>query len=345
LLKDASPGLKTPILQFSFYVTRFFLPLKLSYVYPPGLEATAFYKTAAYFTYPALLALLACGFFKKQKFLVFSILFFSISILPVINILRFGLGVPADRYTYLPYISLFFGVVAAAKKFIDFTGSKLIAKSIYCAAAVLFAVLFFYTNSRTALWESQLDLSLYSVQSYTEVNPIPQGILVGELLKDKRYEEARQYCLAFINKNPLDSSSYQSLAMIQSKTGELEEALVNINKAIRFIDNPEKFEMFYIFRARILALLGNENGAIENANRAYGASRNPGIILERANINIYFGNYEKALKDVNSFLKLFPTNRMAYNLIFQIQKELEKSKQPGYAKPYIKRGILSDNAF
>ncbi len=91
------------------YFVKMILPFKLSafYPFPPLNESLSpIYYIAPCFT----LLLVAITYFtwKKYKFVAFGIGFYIVNLLLVLQIFSVGSAVIAERYTYVPYIGIFF---------------------------------------------------------------------------------------------------------------------------------------------------------------------------------------------------------------------------------------------
>lgn len=97
----------------SMYLIKLLAPAKLSafYPYPYLMDPVPF----MYYLGPVLIAALAALVIwlwikKKNRLPLFIALFFLINIILVLQFLQVGGAVMADRYTYVPYIGLFFGI-------------------------------------------------------------------------------------------------------------------------------------------------------------------------------------------------------------------------------------------
>src|SRR6185503_16318220 len=94
------------------YVVKLFVPFGLSAIYPyPTVKGAPlgpeFYVAAAVvmLVLPVILFL-----FRKNRAVMFGLAFFFINIVLVLQLFAIGQAVMADRYTYLPYIGLFFAL-------------------------------------------------------------------------------------------------------------------------------------------------------------------------------------------------------------------------------------------
>jgi hypothetical protein len=93
-----------------FYLDKLFLPINLYCMYPLFYDMSL--MPPAFILYsPAILYLLIFFCFlslKKTKFVFYGFIFFLVTILPVSGVFVVGQAMVADRYTYVPYIGLFF---------------------------------------------------------------------------------------------------------------------------------------------------------------------------------------------------------------------------------------------
>ncbi len=94
------------------YVVKLFLPFRLSAIYPYPTEEGA-PLGAKYYIASGVLALalpLVLYLFRKSRAALFGLAFFFINIVLVLQFFSVGQAVMADRYTYLPYLGLFFAL-------------------------------------------------------------------------------------------------------------------------------------------------------------------------------------------------------------------------------------------
>jgi len=96
---------------FITYLWKAVVPVQLCcfYPYPPKVDgAIAF----SYYLYPlaaiVLLALLVWAFVRKKNAIVFGGMFFLVNIILLLQFIPVGGAILADRYTYIPYLGLFF---------------------------------------------------------------------------------------------------------------------------------------------------------------------------------------------------------------------------------------------
>ena len=93
-----------------FYITKAVVPVGLSFLYPYP-AGTGWRLPLEYLGAPAILAVAAYvvfRWFRSNHVVVFSVLFFLITLAPVSQLIPMGSAVAADRYTYIPLIGVFF---------------------------------------------------------------------------------------------------------------------------------------------------------------------------------------------------------------------------------------------
>jgi tetratricopeptide (TPR) repeat protein len=94
------------------YVAKLFVPIHLAAVYPlPSTSGKPF--STEFYVAPVILAvaLLALWFLgRKSRPVVFGVAFFFINIGLVLGVVSVGAALLAERYTYIPYIGLFFAL-------------------------------------------------------------------------------------------------------------------------------------------------------------------------------------------------------------------------------------------
>ena len=136
---------------FVNYVITFFKPDKLSalYPYPPA----AWFGSVAGMLFPLVFPAVAVAIAwssKKTRIWVFGAGFFFISLVLVLQFLSVGIASMADRYTYVPYIGLAFGLAASINALTD---SAMYKKLAVGAGVVFLLFLAFLTRIQSDIWQ------------------------------------------------------------------------------------------------------------------------------------------------------------------------------------------------
>jgi tetratricopeptide (TPR) repeat protein len=147
---------------FLFYLQKLVFPVKLAAIYPDFVPQLpwAYAYPAAVLALGAAVALTV----RRTRKILFGALFFLAAIFPTLQFLPNGWGIPADRYTYLPSLGLFYlfaeGAVWLARRGIF--NKKLYRGAFISAFVVLIAVFSAASWQRSLVWHD-------SVSMYTDV--------------------------------------------------------------------------------------------------------------------------------------------------------------------------------
>ena len=189
------------------YLFRFFIPIPLSAYHPfPSTDHLGFWVYVA----PAIIAALAIIVWlrRKDKLVVFSLLFFLFNLLLVLQLISIGSSIVSERYTYVPYIGLGFLISTwlykLSKKFkpikIEFIGILI---------AFVFGLL---SYQRSKVWKDSVTLWTDVIDHYPEA-PVPRTNRANAILKligkpeyanetDQLFQKALEDCAVARNGDP-----------------------------------------------------------------------------------------------------------------------------------------------
>ncbi len=157
-----------------------------------------------------------------------------------------------------------------------------------------------------------------------------------------------------IARNPQDANAYTRRAAGRYQQGDKQKALEDLNQATRF---NTKHSLAWAFRGDVLRELGRNSEAITSYNRAIAANSQWGkanvadVYLNRGNLYIDQGDYQRAIADYDQVIRLNPKSAVAYalrGLAYQRQGNnraaLSDSNQaaridPNNAVAYFARGL------
>src|SRR5258705_3820178 len=129
------------------YTARFFVPYPLSAFHPyPSVDALGLSVWLSPIFIIVLAALLWIK--RKDRLAVFSLLFFIVNLLLVVQFVSIGLTIVSERYTYVPYIGLSFLAGMWLEKYLV-TSSNMFLKGVPFAIALVFGIISF---QRTKVW-------------------------------------------------------------------------------------------------------------------------------------------------------------------------------------------------
>jgi len=130
------------------YAVRFIFPYPLSAFHPyPSLDSLGL---SIYLSPIFIISIAALLWLKrKDKLFVFSILFFIVNLLLVIQIVSIGLTIVSERYTYVPYLGLAFLTGMLLNNYLNTSRASFI-KAIPFIIGIIFGVISF---QRTKVWK------------------------------------------------------------------------------------------------------------------------------------------------------------------------------------------------
>ena len=130
------------------YAARFFVPYPLSAFHPyPSVDALGLSVWLSPIFIVALAALLWLK--RKDRLVVFSLLFFIVNLILVVQFVSIGLTIVSERYTYVPYIGLSFLAGMWLEKHLA-PSSNTFIKTVPFVLAIVFGVISF---QRTKVWK------------------------------------------------------------------------------------------------------------------------------------------------------------------------------------------------
>jgi tetratricopeptide (TPR) repeat protein len=229
-----------PFYGAAFYCVKTLLPLHLCAFYPYPQQAGRFVVTEML---PAL-ALVVTGilslflFRKRSKTAVFGVVFFLVTLLPMLQILGVGKAIVAERYTYIPCIGLFFPLVAGVVRI----GAGIRTRfALTGGGIIILLVLAGITHERCKIWNDSF--SLWSdVIAKCPTAAIAYNNLGNVFEGRNEYDHAiREYDTA-IGLDPGFIDAYNNRGCAWGNLNEPGRAADDFSRAIRInADHPEIF--------------------------------------------------------------------------------------------------------
>lgn len=282
------------------YISKTLLPVNLSVVYPHSEEVAL---SMPEFFIPLIviiiIAVIVILTMKRTRLLVFSFLFFIVTLSPVIKIIPFASGgsTIADRYMYLPSIGLFLVAGTVFHYFYLWCGEGE-GKARRAAAVVILAVLILSSSvlsmRRAEVWAGSVSLW----KSVTETNPsYPKGYmsLANSYSEEGLLEEAIINHKKALSIDPGLADAHLNLANTYYKLDRLEEAIEEYHAAATLKPGDGKVRYY-------LARTYSEVGLIDNAAAEYAvASRlrpdDGDTHYNYGNVLAKLGRYDDALEE------------------------------------------------
>ena len=292
------------------------LPFNLSpfYELPTiGIDLPTEYYVAPIFC--VLLGIVLYYSIKKNRIIAFGILFFLINLLLVIQIVSVGSAIVADRYTYIPYIGLFFIAAWAIDKYARKNATALVTGITVILAFLTFNQSLVWKNG-ASLWDKALKVAP-SARAYNN-----RGNLY---LKEKDFVSALEAFNGAINLNAIDDEAFGGRGNVYFNTGKPDLAIADYRKSLSL--KPKS--------ALVLDNLGTAflskqmyDSAFHCFNKALSidTSFHPSL-RNRGYTYMMFGNYKSALEDFTKFFTYIQDNQEIYNFAGTCYRQLGNPRE------------------
>lgn len=308
------------------YVEKFIMPFNLSGLYPypstPEKSIPIIVHIAPFII--AILALACYRLFRRDKFVIFGLLFFIANIFTVLKFIPVADAIIAERYSYIPYIGLFFAVAYGFNKLLNNPLNASRKKIIQYAGMVVLVALSSLTWARTMVWKDSYSFWGDAIE------------------KDSGYWRA-YYCIGEEYYNKGDYSS-----AVKYFTGAIQN---------------DKYcpPIVFLWRGTVyLEKMHNIDAAIADFKKVlgFGNKRDESQLEGRLDLGLAYyrkGMYKEALDIYTELINMAPGETVAYfqrGLVYQYggsssqpqsaladyNKAIEMN--PGYVDAYLNRGSL-----
>ena len=344
------------------YILKLFLPINLSTLYPYP-QAVNGHLPYFFYLAPFIVTLLLAGIYiiykasdtntsaSTQRILktnnlrhstIFGFLFFLINIALVLKALPIGPTIMSDRYTYIPYIGLFF-IIAIVISFL-FKNRSSKVKAIIVFILIIVAGLFLTSAyTRCQVWQNSETVWDDALNNYPDdISALNnKGAL---LVKKNDYRNAMKLFERAIYLKPNNGISYINLAVCNNNLHDYDNALKNLDielkiapantKALNMKGNilldkakyKEAIELYktaikynayfadsYINLSYSYILLSEFKNALLNIDKGLQLDpQNPIAHFYKGLILFNFGEYNEAINNYNEAINLNPQFVDAY---------------------------------
>jgi tetratricopeptide (TPR) repeat protein len=233
---------------------------------------------------------------QKRQF-VFGLVFFLFNVMFMLQILGAGQGYLADRFTYLPYLGLFFIIGYAYDVWKDKQSLKIVLPVVM---VIYVFVLFVVCRKQTEIWKDGESLWSHVIESGQKA-PLPYANR-AIFYRDKGFPDRAMLDFQQAIAMKPQASTYNSIGKLFFDKGDTAKALLHYNKALAL---DSTIAEILINRAVVYGASGKYDLSLADFNK--------GLAMEPNNLNGYLNRsllftitqqYERAIEDYNSYLKL-----------------------------------------
>ncbi len=212
-----------------FYLVKTILPFNLSAIYPypekMSIFAPDFFVSVVVFL---ILAAVFLWFGLRRKTVVFGVLFFLITIFPMLKLVPFPTGgaIVADRYMYVPSIGIFYMIGIGFFKLYFSEGEKARARRVPLVIALIavFALFTVMTNLRSEVWASSKTLWTDTIKK-SPTAYLPHNNLGLILAREGKHKEAVELYKESLKFHPSYIPAHNNLGNAYKKLGMVDLAI------------------------------------------------------------------------------------------------------------------------
>ena len=298
------------------YAARFFVPYPLSAFHPyPAINdlGIAIYLSPVFIIALAILLWLK----RKDKLVVFSVLFFIVNLLLVIQIVSIGLTIVSERYTYVPYIGLSFLFGMWLNKYAEARSSRFV-RAVPFALGIIFGIICF---QRTKVWKDGDTLWASVIRQYPDA-ATPRSNHANYLRKMatmpeykpreiELLQQALEDCNIAIRAKPTHVKAHENRQNIYLLLNKDSLAMADANKLLTM--DPLNAAAFYT-KGFVYMRFNVPDSSLFWFNRSISANPNADWVFNARGSLLFdkFRNYDAALTDFTKAIELNPQGEYFY---------------------------------
>lgn len=314
------------------YLIRFIIPYPLSTFHP--------YPSPADLGLPVLLspvfiiALFALLWYqRKNKLIVFSMLFFIVNLLLVMQFVSIGNTIVSERYTYVPYIGLAFLAGMLLEKSVSRYGKTLV----YISLAMVTVAFGPVTYQRTKVWKDSGTLWTDVINTYP-TPPVPHTnrsnyifkkalTITNASEKNAMFQQVIDDCNAALKSDPHHARAYEDRGAIYLDLNRDQEALADGDSLVK-IDPANR--LGYTIRGTAYQRLNQPEKAMEDYTKCISLfPEHDFAYINRGSLFFKNGKYKEALDDYSKAISIKPAASLYLNRSYCYYRmgDLAKAKE------------------
>jgi tetratricopeptide (TPR) repeat protein len=325
--------MENSLVSYVVYLRRLFWPNDLAIFYPHPTSIPLWQFTGSALFIAAITALVV-GQLKKRPYLAVGWFWYFGSLVPAIGLVQVGVQARADRYTYIPYIGLFIGLIWGV---CDLAGRlkepRRIRPVLFGLSAATLIACAILSAWYIQFWQNSKTLFARALQVTTE-NFIAHHSLGTALANENKNDEAEKHFREAIRLHPRFPEAEQNLGNILLGKTNYDEALLHYKKAVEYRPNFENawnnLGLLYAREEKWNEAVTNFQTAISMEPRKGATHFNLGSALLKA------GRTNEALASYERAVQMDPSIAEAH---FQASLILTSRKQMEPAVAHLKQAV------
>lgn len=322
---------------FLMYALKMFIPVNLSafYPFPPVNEPLP----VIYYISPVIILGLTAWVIwslKKSKICFFGMAFYAVTLILVVQFYIVGSAILAERYTYVPYIGLFFIIGFYTESMLE---KKRGWRTPVVAGIACVALLFTgMTYTRAGKWKD--DVSLWEDALDSHPSSRAYDNLARQYKDSGETAKAVELYTKAIRMNKVDGEALLNRGNIYFVAGKLDSALADYNAVLALDPTIPKA---LVNRGALLARKGNYEQALEDFAKAEAQDSMYDQLWFNRGITYHFmGKPAEAIRDYNRYLSKHPDDAGILNSVGLCQVALNDFQ--GGLETYSRAISLEQNA-
>lgn len=330
------------------YIIKMIWPFNLATFYPFSPINESLSKTY-YFApiFSIFIGVLCWMGWKKNRSFSFGIFFYTVNLLLVLQFFIVGSAIIADRYTYVPYIGLFFSIAW-------WLDSRWVQQQKFLLIGIMLIAIFFtyLSNQQVRTWNNTAALWDGAIKNYPSAKAYTNRAYIHQLKGE--YDKALLYYDKSIKYNVTDPEVYANKGSIYYAQDKDSLALYEYNRALAI--NPNHLESLN-GRGSVYGKFNKSDLAIADFSLAITKDPNYSLSYKnRAAAYVLLKKYDDAINDYKKFLEINPDDVEAMvnmGAVFLNKGDIVSSvdmckkaiqKDPKFIKAYINMGGAYSNA-
>jgi len=313
----------------AMYVVKMFVPVHLSAIYPHPPTTLRTLGPKFTIALAALVILLPTVVYlcRRVRVVLFGLAFFFINIFLVLQLFTIGGSIMADRYTYLPYIGLFFALAWWLDESPGSVPGRLPLKPLIAGILLLlFPFSLIQTWRRCHVWQNTETFWNDTIQKYPGQIVDAYNNRGYYYHSIKRNDEAlADYDIA-LTLNSKVPRTWMNKGLVLAELGRSDSALICFNRAL--VLQPDRTDALNN-RGGIRLRKGDLAGAVDDFSRAIALNANFwSSYANRAIAYFAMGEYEKSIADRRRVIELRPNNPTNYRELGSVAEALLRLNRP-----------------
>jgi len=333
------------LVSYAYYIYKMIWPFDLAIPYPK-LGTQPLTHVAGAGTVLLGISILAYVRRRHNPYLLMGWLWYLVTLLPVIGLVKAGPHILADRYTYVPMIGLFimiaWGVPDIFKKARH--GRQILA--VLAGVVILSCIAISWQMTRN--WKNSETIFRHSV-GVTKNNHVAHNNLGTTLLNQKKTKGAIYHFSRALEAKPQFAKAHNNMGLALARQRRLNKAIYHYTEAVRIKPNYAKAHYHlgnaFLKQGKYKEAAASYSRAVKIQPKMDTAHNNLGIVMSK------LGNHQEAIRHYSRAIKINPRHYKAHNSLgseLMRQGRLDEAiyhfsraimVKPNYAKAYNNKGI------